>query len=177
MTCNIRNTTRAIVAAAVVWSVLTSATIACPVCVLDGRGFKLPHARALVVAVAVVAAHDDGFLFVDDPSTHQRPIEFELHRFADAVFGPAGVRSATDTGGFDIILVDQAAHYQIGRLPGSNAVSQQISARHRRASALLLTATPVIRAISRGELTVAMAINSGILEVDDVPSERAFQQD
>ncbi|MCP4505084.1 MAG: hypothetical protein GY826_01655, partial [Fuerstiella sp.] len=133
---------------------------------LDGAGFKLAHAHALSIAVAVVTARQQGLMFPADPRATTRPIEIELDLFADAAFGVVGKEPASQCVGFDVLLVDQPAVYRIEKLPGLIRVSRKTGQQHLSASTLLVTATPVIRAIARGELSVAMAIEFGVLELE-----------
>ncbi|MEO2013200.1 MAG: hypothetical protein ABGZ53_02405 [Fuerstiella sp.] len=160
------NAAGAIVAAAILWFVSASTTSACPACFLYGHGFKLPHPHTLSLAVAVVAAREQGLMFPADPPASRRPVEIELDRFADAAFGVVGKGRASHCVGFDVVLVDQPAVYRIEKLPGLIRVSRQTGAQHQSASTLLVTTTPVIRAIARGELSITMAIELEVLKVE-----------
>jgi hypothetical protein len=161
-------TAGSIVAVAVLWFIVTSAAVACPACVLDSGCFKLPHAHALSIAVAVVAARERGFLFPDDPPDHQRPMEIELNRFADAAFGVVGRRATAQAGGIQVVLVDEPALYMINKLPGLTVVSKQIVCPRRTPAVRVVTASPVIRAIAQGDLSLALAVELNVLEVEVV---------
>jgi hypothetical protein len=123
--------------------------------------------HALSISVAVVAACERGFLFLNDPPDHPGPIEIDLKRFADAAFGVVGKRATAKAGGIQVVLVDDPALYVIHKLPGLTRVSKQIVCRHRPPAA------PVIRAIAQGDLSMAIALELDVLEVkieDIVPT-------
>ncbi len=171
MKCEWSNTALAVILAMIISFIPVPSADACPGCFLDGDAFTLCHSHALSIAVAVITAREHGLMAPPDPPGRQRPIEFELDRFADSIFNFGGQAPVAHTAGVDVVLVDGPAHYRIEKLPGLTRVSKQADPRHRSSSTLLVTATPVIRAIARGELSITMAIELGVLEVEGQWSE------
>ena len=145
---------------------MKTAVVACPACVLDSGCFQLSHSHALSIAVAVVAAREQGLLFPDGPRDHQRPMEIELNRFADSAFDVAGKRATAQPGGLHVILVDEPALYVINKRSGLTSVSKHIVCSRRLPAVRVVTVSPVIRAIAQGDLSLAMAIELNVLEVE-----------
>lgn len=92
-------------------------------------------------------------------------MEFELSGFADSAFGVAGKGATAQPGGLHVVLVNEPALYVIHKLSGLTSVSKRIVCSRRSPAVRVVTVGPVIRAIAQGHLSLDMAIELNVLEI------------